>query len=246
MKLYKYRPLSNADAETFTRMQQIISKVEVWCSRPDPFNDTEEFSFQCDFTPSQNTIGHLARVLVEFNGYSAAQALNVAFLTVDAGRLEPIAAPIIADIVKDCRTTLGVSCFGETSTNEILWERYAANGNGICVELEVTNGGSQTSIYKVDYVPSRVVPIDLILRSSFDHEAALDCYKLILTTKTNSWLPEQEIRLISSVPDVSLKLKDAQVSRVILGRNVSLESADRIRRIAAECSEPPIVEAHAA
>jgi hypothetical protein len=240
MKLYKYRSLDNANNKTIDYIRQIIINKQIWCSNVNALNDPDEFRFRYDFTPTENTCDYLARVLCQYGYDQAAQALDNAYIT---SRLASVAQPIIENIENECRENFGITCFGKTSANEILWKRYAGDGNGICIELDVLD--EKLLIWDVNYVATRIIHIDIIFQSVFEREAKENIYKLMLATKTSScWAAEQEIRFISCKPDVLLKL-NVKVSKIFFGKNINPVSAEEICRIAAECTEPPILETYA-
>jgi hypothetical protein len=219
MLIYKYRDTKTHEA--LSRVLGIITDKEVWCSAAEPFNDSDEFKFQCDFTVTLKTCQYLARVLMHYRGYSAADALLAAHHVIKSDQLEEISSPIFQSISAKCRAKLGVSCFGMTATNETLWKRYGGDGDGVCIELDVSDTHLLDVIYPVGYVDHRCIHVDLLLRAVVDPKAELECYTSILTTKTKQWAPEEELRLVSKRPNVSLKLINTRVSRVVMGNRLN-------------------------
>lgn len=148
MLIHKYREA--ASPEALSRVMKLITDKEVWCSAPEPFNDSDEFKFLCDFTITSTTSQHLAWVLMRYRGYSAADALFAANDVIESGRLETISSPIIQSISAQSRAELGVSSFGKTATNETLWKRYGGDGDGVCIEFDVSDEHLRGAIYPVE------------------------------------------------------------------------------------------------
>ncbi|MDK9719140.1 MAG: DUF2971 domain-containing protein [Trichlorobacter sp.] len=225
MKIYKYKDLSDLRAGELDHFYQIVLQCAIWCAKPESLNDKNEFNFKLDYVPSPVTHSLLLRVMTIYGSnlmFPPAQSVSLALQN---NRLEAVATPIINEIVNNCRNDIGVSCFSELINNDLLWSRYGGNGNGVCIEIVVSDELIDKSIHRVNYVAEKVFHVDSFLESVL--EGDVTNYKNILLTKTDFWQPEQEIRFISNKQCVNWTF-DGTVSEVIIGSNVTQDLKSKI------------------
>lgn len=110
------------------RLETLLRGQTFWCARPDTLDDQEEFAWQCEYDPTQDTVQLLVEALVQVVGGIEEQARERVMEAVASGRLELLAKPIIARIIQQCRNEIGLVCFGTSPSNSILWQRYGGNG----------------------------------------------------------------------------------------------------------------------
>ena len=216
MKIYKYRTLRPGDDLSLARMDRIVNHRLVWCARPDTLNDPDEFAWTCDFAESPNTVEVVADLLEETKGHSRPEALRRALAAIRSGNLEALGAPVIDEMIRQTRDEIGVACFAITPDNRTLWSRYADEGRGVCVELEVPDSLLGSQLHPVVYDDNRRIHIDEFLRSRSDLGAATGVYGTLLT-KTKYWECEREIRFLSKRPQVEVVIDGSTVTRVVLG-----------------------------
>jgi hypothetical protein len=230
MRLHKYRELKEFDGEAMERLQSILQSQAFWSARPDTLNDNQEFSWRCDYRPTAETIGLLAGLLSQERNWSFAEAWKQLGSLLDDGSLERVAAPVVASLIQQCRSEVGLLCFGTSPSNPTLWSRYAGNGEGVCIELVVPDHLIDTSLFWVQYTHEKVVHIDDLLRAHFGK--AREMYSLALLTKPRTWAPEEEVRFVSSSQNVSVRIERAKFSCIYLGERLSDTVRERVTNIA--------------
>jgi hypothetical protein len=130
MKIYKYRDFANASQDDFRRLEDAVHRHLVWCAGPDTLNDPEEFVWQCDYTATPATLDLLTAVLVKARGQTPVEARAMAAISIEAGRLETIARPVLVGMIEQCRNEIGIACFG---TEEV---RFVSQRHSIAVALD--------------------------------------------------------------------------------------------------------------
>ena len=231
MKLYKYRDLTNPGLG-LSLVRRILQTQSFWCARPDTLNDPEEFAWSCNYMMSPYTEELLAHLLVEAKGRTEEQARLLVAAAVNGGRLRNLSEPVVDSLIKQCREDIGLACFGSAPDNEVLWDRYAGGGCGLCVEVDVPNGLMGAQLHRVQYWDRKLIHVDTFLRSRFDREAASEFYVLSLLSKPKSWEPEGEIRFVSKKQSVNVAIKKSQITRVILGDALPSDLRARVRELA--------------
>jgi hypothetical protein len=140
-------------------------------------------------------------------------------LILERKRLEEVVAPIIQQVVKQCRQTMAITSFSATDANSFLWEEYGGNGNGACIAINIPDRLIGNTYHRVQYVSERVFHIDRFLEAVLCHNKAFEVYRNILLTKTKKWSQEEEIRFVSNRPDVNW-LFDGHITEVTFGWHV--------------------------
>ena len=237
MKIYKYRDFSNPSEADFSRLEGAVHRHLVWCARADTLNDEQEFIWACDCTATPETLDLLAEVLVQVNGRALADARSAAQKTISAGRLESVAKPAFTGMIEQCRATVGLSCFGTSPDNQILWERYGGNGTGVCIEFQVPDELLGTQIQRVQYLREKRLTIDQLLRAFIGKSgSSREVYDVALLSKPIRWASEEEMRFVSQSASISVAIDRAQVTCVVLGGQLRTDVRERIQRIVAPAS----------
>ncbi len=232
MKIYKYREVDSSDGVSLSRLSRIVRDGFVWCARPDALNDPGEFAWTCDFTPSPTTLDVLGTLLQKANHHPAPEARRRAQIVLDRGVLESLGRPVIADMIGQIRDEVGIASFGSTSDNPIMWSRYAGDGRGVAIEIDVPESLMGTQLHRVIYDDDRRIHIDDFIRSMDERDSAIGVYATLLT-KTRSWSPEQEIRFLARRQQGEVKINGSSVSKVVLGPRVSAADIAAVDQIAA-------------
>ena len=228
MKLYKYREISTSDDVSFERLSSILLGQSFWCATPASLNDPEEFIWECDYTPTPSTVSLLADLLIKYNGRDSATALEIASTSVNSDRLRELAPTIVRDIIEKCRNEIGVSCFGTSASNPIMWERYGGKGAGVCIEIDVPNSYLNQLLYRVNYPLRKVIHIDQLIEASLNDTSSLAVYSIALLSKPPFWATEEEIRFISNQQNISVNITDSTISNLTLGTLVDSVTTERI------------------
>ncbi len=232
MKLYKYRDFSNPCEEDFQRLETLLRRQVFWCARPDSLNDPEELAWICDYSTTDDTVKLLVELLVRVQGRTREQARDRATAALASGRLEFLAKPILAGMIQKCRNEIGLVCFGTSSGNSILWQRYGGSGSGVCIELDVPSDLLERQLFRVQYSTSKIIHIDQLMRAFLAANHVREVYSLALLLKPRFWAPEAEIRFISRLQGVSVQIDGSQITCLVVGDALAPSVRQRIEHIA--------------
>lgn len=225
MKIYKFKDLSDKDKHS--HFYQIVLKNTIWCAKPADLNDEEEFRFKIDYKPSSSTTGLLSRVITKYKATNYLPSQLSAFSVISHNKLEEITIPIIDDLIKKCRDTIGIVSFSITKTDDHLWREYGGKGNGVCIEINIPDSLINKSYWPVIYVQEKIFHIDSFLESALFKESALKTYRNILLTKKKRWSQEEEIRFIANRQEVNLIL-DGYISEITFGTHVQADTLKQV------------------
>ncbi len=135
------------------------------------------------------------------------------------------------------RQKIGVCSLSENSDIDYMWEKYAANGSGYCIEYEIENYVHEKDLLPVIYEDDRQTNIVLTLVSNFigqliisfsnkQIKADVSQYLRLFLTKYMKWEYQNEWRVIGNAAD---KVEAPKISRIILGNNVSEDNKNAIK-----------------
>ncbi len=224
MKIYKFKDLT--DEKKHSHFYQIVLQNTIWCAKPDSFNDENEFKIKLDYKQSSDTANLLSQVVKKHRTTNYSPEL-ITSSVLKCEKLEEIAAPIVDDLIKDCRNTIGVVSFSITKTDEHLWNEYGGKGNGVCIEINIPDERIGESYHRVHYVPEKIFHIDSFLESNLSQERAFETYRNILLTKTKKWSQEEEMRFIGNRQEVNLIIDD-YISEVTFGAKVPVHTLKQV------------------
>jgi len=180
-----------------------------------------------DYSPSASTAKLLSQVVTKYRTTNYFPPnLSVSFV-LEQKRLEKIAAPIINEMIRNCRNEIGVVSFSITKTDDHLWAEYGGEGNGVCIEINIPDKLIDKSYHRVHYVSEKIFHVDSFLESALFPDRAFETYKNILLTKTKKWAQEEEMRFIGNHQDVNM-IMDAYISEVIFGPNVPAHTLKQV------------------
>jgi len=226
MKLYKFKDLN--DPKKHSHFYQIVLQNTIWCAKPDSLNDDEEFKFKLDYTPSAATANLLSEVVAKYRTTNYSQPHSSASFVLKHKKLEEIAAPIVDDMIKNCRNTIGVVSYSVTKDDDHLWNKYGGKGNGACIEINISDAELNKTHYPVRYVSEKIFHVDSFLESTLDQNKAFNTYKNMLLTKTRRWSQEEEIRFIANRQEVNMII-DGYVSEVTFGAHVPEDTLKQVK-----------------
>ena len=233
MRLFKYRDLSTQDNQAFDRLRTILRDQTFWCARPSTLNDPEEFVWECDYTPSDATVGLLAEVLIATTGKSRADALVRAQAAVLSRRIEPIARPVFAEMIEKCRSEIGLACFATSPTNQVMWDRYAGKGEGVCIEIESPDSVLHTQLHPVQYPSRKQLHVDQLLSSFTRPSSAKLIYEVALLSKPAHWATEAEVRFVSRRQDIGVKISDSRIVHLYIGAKLRSSAVSQLEALIA-------------
>lgn len=236
MKIYKFKDLT--DEKDHPHFLQIVLRNSIWCARPDSLNDKKEFKFKLDYEPSPRTFQLLTEVVSRFRTINFFPPHVSVPLILKNKKLENILAPIIDNMVQECRNSIGIASFSVRNNDNRLWEEYGGNGNGVFIEINIPDHLVGQLYHWVRYVPQKIFHVDSFLESGLFFNRVIETYRNSLLTKTErNWAHEEEIRFISKSPDVNVLL-DGHISEVTFGHRVPSHTFEQLlARIDYHCKE---------
>jgi len=217
MKIYKFKDLT--DEKKHSHFYQIVLQNTIWCARPDSFNDENEFKIKLDYNPSASTAKLLSQVVNKYRTTNYFPPNLSVYFVLEHKRLEKIAAPVINEMIWNCRNEIGVVSFSITKTDDHLWDEYGGAGNGACIEINIPDKLIGESYHRVHYVSEKIFHVDSFLESALFQDRAIETFKNILSTKTEKWSQEEEMRFIGNRQDVNL-IMEGDISEVTFGPNI--------------------------
>ncbi len=119
---------------------------------------------------------------------------------------------IVDNIIDGVRKKFYVACFTETETNERMWEEYADNGSGFCIEYYFYD--FKTFIFPVIYNESKLVDID-----KYD----VNEMRRSLITKYTKWSEENEWRILwpyDEDEEKGKKISQPRPKAIYMGENI--------------------------
>ena len=231
MRLFKYRDLSSPGIEALERVFTILRDQTFWCARPNTLNDPEEFVWECDYSPSEETIGLLAEVLTLTTGRSRSDAMERAEAAILAGRIEPIARPVFDRMIEQCRNEIGLACFATSASNDVMWERYGGRGEGVCIEIASPDSMLHTQLHPVQYPRRKRLHVDQMLSAFTSRASAKVVYEVALLSKPPSWAAEAEVRFVSKRQNVAVRISDSTIVHLHLGSKLAPNTVAQLERL---------------
>lgn len=140
----------------------------------------------------------------------------------------------------EARKKMGICSLTDSPNNEELWNNYAKDSTGYCVEYEMGDYEFNNFLFPVDYVEERQTNLVIQLVKSFigqmiaqltngQLQADKSSYLKLFTTKNIIRNYQKEWRLLG---DANTKLKAPKIKRIYLGKNVSKENEEKINKLA--------------
>ena len=221
LELFKYRDLSHPDSESLRRLSDILHRNEFWCARPETLNDPEEFTWQCDYQPTDETRPLLEKVLIKLREKNPIKARTLAAAALSSGLLQELAEPVFKELIDKCRSELGLACFATSSTNTVMWKRYGGNGAGVCIKIDVPSQLLDDHLFLVAYPAVKQLHIDQLLHSFLESSQVRHVYSVALLSKPPFWAPEAEVRFVSQKQDVAVRIAGSHISGLVLGPHLN-------------------------
>jgi hypothetical protein len=153
-------------------------------------------------------------------------------MAVQDARIEQIARPAFEAMIEKCRREVGLACFATSDNNDVMWERYGGDGNGVCVEIEVSNELLHTHLHRVEYPVSKWLHVDQLLASYIDYASTQTVFTVALLSKPQFWAPEAEVRFVSIRQNATVQIAGSKISRIVLGSALASDMSERIEALA--------------
>lgn len=143
----------------------------------------------------------------------------------------------LIELALDAQNTTGICSFATTYDNDDLWNRYALDGAGYCVEYDLEDYEYKKTVLPVIYDDNRNVRIIMAILGNFigslvtamsqgKIKADNTHYLRLFLSKYTKWEEQDEWRIIGN-PDIDFPAP--KVKRIILGKNVSAENEKAMR-----------------
>lgn len=134
----------------------------------------------------------------------------------------------------------GICSLAESNKVIDMWEKYAQNSSGYCIEYDVTNYEFNAGIFPVIYQDNRETNVveqlvgNIIGQTIFgisngQIDADKSQYLRLFLTKNTKWSYQNEWRLIGEAKD---QKKAPKILRIYLGKNCSDENKQKMKAIA--------------
>ena len=184
---------------------------------------------QINYEPSLRTADLLSKVINKYKTTSYLDPCVSASMAIQNNSLEDIATPIIDNLIQECRNTIGITSFSLTNTDNHLWKEYGGKGNGVSIEINISDSLVGQSYHRVKYVKDKVFHVDSFLEAVLSNKAK--AFEMILLTKTkDKWAQEEEIRFIGNRQEVNLIIT-GYVSEITFGPNVSTGTLNNLMSV---------------
>lgn len=207
--LYKYR----ADCES---TKKIFTEHSIWFAYPECFEDIKDCMAN----------------IQEVDEKGLNDLIEKEPLTNDKKKMCKIGAKsCTVDILKESsnkvtRKRIGISCFCKTETSCEMWSKYSDDHKGMCLQFDVIEDPELFTLAQpVNYVNE--LPV-------YNHFTDRDeIINKVISTKTNDWQFEQEIRVIKGPSEMktekngqTFSFKPLSLKKVIFGCKAKKETID--------------------
>ncbi len=158
--------------------------------------------------------------------------------------LDEVLAKLFVSIIR-IRDEYGVCSLSENKDSQIMWQMYADNYQGICIEYDFEYSDDdylKTRLFPVTYIDSRqndplamlmeVILINIFRKDvkaigDFINEWIID----LLTTKNKEWQLQKEWRIIGKAKEL---FSSPKIKAIYLGNRISDDDKEKLIKIAAE------------
>ena len=142
----------------------------------------------------------------------------------------------------NARKEIGICSLAENKDIEYMWNNYAANSSGYCVEYDLEDYDLSNNILPVIYEDNRETNIIIQLVGSFigqmitsfsngEIQADSSQYIRLFLTKYHKWEYQKEWRYIG---EANGKPKAPKIKTIFLGKNVTNDNEMKMREYAVE------------
>lgn len=214
-----------------------------------PYSNEEDFSVIendiCRITNANGTIRR--RFLLEFAPkiQSFAPSIDVFPLInwlanipekLDEGPIK-LQIESLLDFGINAKERMGICSLAESCDIAYMWDKYAADHSGYCIEYEILEYILEPSIFPVIYQDDRSTNLVTQLVASFlgqtitamsNGQVQIDRsqYLRLFLTKNKKWEYQKEWRILG---DAGTKPQAPKISKIILGNNASLENKNTMK-----------------
>lgn len=142
----------------------------------------------------------------------------------------------LINLALDARKNIGVCSLSKRNDIEKMWQKYADNETGYCIEYDLSNYDNP-NVFPVIYgderetnviiaVTSMYVGILINAMSNNQLQGDISEYFRLFLSKLKKWEYQEEWRILG---DANARIKAPTIKRIILGKNASENNAKIIR-----------------
>ncbi len=142
------------------------------------------------------------------------------------------------------KQNIGVCSLSANKDDEKMWEMYANNHSGYCIEFDLTDYENSDLVFPVVYVAKEQRETNIIkqivatfignlvyeMSNGKMESDGSQCLKLFLT-KYEEWSYQNEWRILG---DAGAKVKAPKIKTIYIGRNASKENIEIMKKLAIE------------
>lgn len=220
--LYKYRQIVADDLQSIDRTRQLLVHGRIWFADPSSLNDLHDMRFKLELDPNLQ----VRRDWVKRNAHLLPQMSPAQRLQEQQRLMRVSLTPELeAAFTADMDANMGVFCASQDPRNEPMWAHYAADHQGICVQLDTSQDELSLLIKKVQY--STQFPILRIPHSSNEDQEHF-------LFKSTEWAYEREWRVVIPRNRLSVELRPPTIAGVILGPRSSEATRNAVEALNGE------------
>lgn len=137
----------------------------------------------------------------------------------------------------DAREHMGICSLAEAGDIEYMWENYASNETGYCVEYDLSDYVESKNIFPVIYKESKetnivFIVVDVFLNQMIESfsqgqiETDKSQFIGLFVTKDKKWEYQREWRILG---EANLKIEAPKVSKIICGKNIAKGNKEKLK-----------------
>jgi hypothetical protein len=214
-RLYKYEPFSPQALEN-------LKNQVIYFGSPLQFNDP----YDCALTPSikEPTDAEVEKIRAHYLSNEAMDdQRRRSFKTMSTPGLRVmllgIGQTVLEDAIKEFTSRRGVSCFGESPENLLMWSHYGSHHRGFCLEFraDLEPFGKIRQVKYSDQMPEFDL-VTMLCDREFDQVLDLYC------TKALDWQYEREWRCIHNQSGTAFTYETEALTGVYFGARATFTS----------------------
>jgi len=211
---YKFRSINTIDADSVSRLREILVDSKLWLASPESFNDPFDMSAKIIVNGTIEEKRTRIKGILKENGYRNSQIKKLLPKYIQNMNKSDFNT-FVNKTHKDTVSRTGVLSFAGDPRNILMWSHYSDNHQGVCLQFEVardiiTIGSASPVEYSSQYPTANWVR---------DYEKDL---QKVLLRKYDGWAYEKESRIIKLEEANSyFKFAPQSLTGVIFGCHVS-------------------------
>jgi len=214
-RFYKYRPIGPDGGINRERLRQIIVENQIYFAKPSTLNDPHDCR-PATIAPSGKELRKLAKAMGRrVRERNQIKVSRRAAHTLDTQTVLRLSDPVQRNkaLFDSLDKNTGIFCTSETPVSSTQWAYYADSHKGVCLEFSVGYSTSFVAI-RINYTNQRPL-IDLV-KFLEDEDYRTEQTGIAITTKSDDWLMEKEVRLITGKPRL-YRYDPTTLTKVIFG-----------------------------